>query len=56
MVCFPDLLQSELNKMKEEWNTHRIRHSRHAKVAGIPDEMYYLPEFYGYKKCGIKIA
>ena len=23
---FSDLLQAELDKMKEEWNTHRVRH------------------------------
>ena len=49
---FSDFLQAELDKMKEKWNTHRIRRSRYAKVAGIPDEMHFLTEYYGYKNCG----
>ena len=48
---FSDFLQAELDKMKEEWNTHRIRRWSYAKVAGIPDEMYC-----GYKNCGIVIS
>ena len=52
---YSGLLQSELDRMREEWNTHTIRKSRHAKVCGIPDEMYYLSEFYGYEKRGKKV-
>ena len=40
---FSDLLQEKLDKMKEEWNTHRIRRSSSAKISGISDEMYFLP-------------
>jgi hypothetical protein len=38
--------------MVDEWNTHTIRKSRHTKVWGIPNEMFDLPEFYGYQRCG----
>ena len=42
--------------MKNEWNTHRTRRPSYAEVAGIPDEMYSLPEYYGYKNCGTVIS
>ena len=45
---FSELLQAELDKMKEEWNTHRIRRLSYVKVAEIPDKMYFLPEHYRY--------
>jgi len=49
--CFADLLESELEKMKDYWNTHRIRKSKYAAVAGSPDIMYFLPEEYGQTDC-----
>ena len=30
--------------MKEQWNTHRIRDSKHETIPGIPDELFYFPE------------
>lgn len=43
--CFHSILTNELEKVKIQWNTHRIRHSRNqGTVSGIPDVMYYLPE------------
>ena len=42
--CFADLLQEDLNAIKEHWNTHRIRRSRHDTVFGVPNVLYYLPE------------
>ena len=42
--CFAELLQEDLNAVKEHWNTHRIRKSRHDTVPGVPDVLYYLPE------------
>ena len=32
-----------------------IRKSRHTKVWGIPNEMFDLPEIYGYQKCGRRV-
>ena len=49
---FSNLLQVECNKMKQEWNSHVIRRSRHSQVWGIPDEMFLIPEQYRYEKCG----
>lgn len=49
--CFNKVLQTELNFVKEHWNTHRIRKSRNNKVAGRPDSLYFLPEIHGAKDC-----
>lgn len=42
--CFAELLQEDLDTVKEHWNTHRIRKSRHDTIPGVPDVLYYLPE------------
>ena len=49
--CFADLLQADLDKVKEYWNSHRIRKSRHGSTSGVPDMMYFLPEEFGYHEC-----
>ena len=41
--CFAELIQKVLNEIKEHWNTHYIRKSRHDTVSGRPDSLYYLP-------------
>ena len=45
--CFSGILQEDLNKVMEHWNTHRIRDSRHDTIPGRPDELYLLPECHG---------
>ena len=45
--CFAQLLQDDLDKVKEHWNTHLIRGSRHDTISGRPDELYFLPELHG---------
>lgn len=43
--CFAELLQEDLNAVKQHWNTHRIRKSRNDTIpAGVPDVLYYLLE------------
>lgn len=43
--CFMDIIQQDLDAVRREWNTHRIRPSTGAQCpAGIPDELYYLPQ------------
>lgn len=42
--CFNGVLQETLDQVKEYWNSHYIRSSRHETVAGVPDILYYLPE------------
>ena len=49
--CFADQLQTDLDKVKEYWNSHNIRKSSHATVSGVPDMMYFLPEEFGHHDC-----
>ena len=41
---FQKVIQNELDDVRNRWNTHYIRRSRHNTEAGIPDEMFFLPE------------
>ena len=45
--CFHKLLQTELESVTEDWNSHRIRKSRHNTVSGQPDSLYFLPQLQG---------
>ncbi|XP_068710989.1 uncharacterized protein [Montipora foliosa] len=45
--CFAHLLQDDLDKVKEHWNTHLIRGSRYDTISGRPDELFFLPELHG---------
>ena len=45
--CFARILQENLNHVKEHWNSHYIRRSRHDTVSGRPDALFYLPEVHG---------
>ena len=45
--AFMDLLQMELNEVRDSWNTHRIVHTRQDYIHGIPDELYHLSEIQG---------
>ena len=49
--CFESVLQDELDKVKDHWNSHRIRPSRNATVSGVPDVLYYLPQRSGGIEC-----
>ena len=43
--CFMSVLQDDLDSVRHEWNTHRIRPSVGARCpAGVPDELFYLPQ------------
>jgi hypothetical protein len=48
---FSGLLQADLDKVKDYWNSHRIRKSKHAIISGVPDTMYFLPEEFGHNDC-----
>jgi len=37
-----NLIQDELARIAEEWNTHRIRQSAQSP-GGVPDVLYFLP-------------
>ena len=45
--CFSGVLQKDLDLVREHWNTHRIRDSKHDTVPGRPDELFLLPECSG---------
>ena len=45
--CFSKILQRDLDRIKEHWNAHRIRRSRHDTIPGRPDELFSLPENHG---------
>ena len=45
--CFSNLIQASLNEVKESWNTHYIRKSRHDTICGRPNAIYSLPEAHG---------
>ena len=45
--CFAELLQHDLDQVREHWKTHRIRRSRCDTILGRPNALYYLPEFQG---------
>ena len=51
--CFKDILQADLDHVRDHWNTHYIRKSRHDTIPGRPDELFYLPENSGFEdfKC-----
>ena len=49
--CYSKLIQDELDKVKDQWNSHYIRRSRHDTVPGVPDILYYLPEQTGCLDC-----
>ena len=42
--CFSKVIQKDLDDVKDYWNSHRIRKSRHDTVAGRLDVLQYLPE------------
>ena len=46
-LCFSKIIQKELNEIRDEWNNHYIRKSRHHTASGIPNALYFLPESVG---------
>ncbi len=54
--CFAHLIQADLDKVKEQWNSHCIRKSRFDTVAGVPDILYFLPENFGKSDCHFPIS
>ena len=45
--CFHPLMEKGLDEIKESWNCHYVRKSRHHTVSGIPNQLFYLPESVG---------
>ena len=49
--CFAHLIQNDLDRVKDHWNSHYIRRSRYGTTAGVPDIMYHMPENFGKMDC-----
>ena len=45
--CFSSLIQASLDEVKESWNTHYIRKSRHDTICGRPNAIHSLSEAHG---------
>ena len=45
---FSALIQHDFDRVREEWNLHKIRKSNRTNVYGFPDELYLYPESRGY--------
>ena len=45
----------ELENVKDHWNSHYIRKSRHDTVAGVPDILYFLQESVGFVDCVVAV-
>ena len=43
---FASLIQQDLDYVKDHWNSHYIRGSRHETISGRPNELFYLPEIH----------
>lgn len=53
---FSQFLQSQLDNIMQQWNTHFIRKSQNHTIGGVPHEMYYLPEKFGYEHQGLVLV
>ena len=45
-------MKKALDEVKESWNCHYVRKSRHFTAHGIPNEIYVLPESVGAEDYG----
>lgn len=54
--CFSRVIQNELDKVKDHWNSHYIRRSCHDTVPGVPDILYYLEENVAAANCLVPVS
>ena len=54
--CFSRVLQNDLDKVKEHWNSHKVSKSPYSCVHGVPDIMYFLPEHHGHEECLVDVS
>ena len=54
--CYLKLIQNELDKVMDQWNSHYIRRSRHDTVPGVSDILYYLPANSGAVDCLVTVS
>ena len=53
--CFSKLLQDDLDKVKDHWNSHKNSKSPYSSVHGVPDVMYFLPEYHRHEGCLVSV-
>ena len=52
--CYYCLIQSNLDEVKQTWNHHNIRSTKHTgSLQGRPDLMFFLPHNYSATNCGL---
>ena len=44
--CFTSIIQSDLDSVKSQWNSHYIQRSRHNTISGRPNELFFIPELH----------
>jgi hypothetical protein len=54
--CYSRIIQQELYNVKDQWNSHYIRKSQHETIAGIPDLLFFIPEYYGGDNCLCEVS
>ena len=54
--CFAKVVQADLHKVKGHWKSHHIRPSMHDTVSGVPDVLFFLPEYSGATDCLIPVT
>ena len=54
--CFSQIIQCDLDKVRDHWNSHYIRKSRFDTIAGVPDILYWLPEKVGKHDCLVPLT
>ena len=45
-------MEWDLDRLTEEWNTHKIKKSNYSLVSGIPGELHFFPKNQGNEHCG----
>ena len=38
------------------WNTHRIGKSHEDVIEGIPNQLFYIPEYFGFQNCRLEVT
>ena len=38
------------------WNTHQTRKSHEDVIGGIPNQLFYIPEYPGFENCGLEVT
>ena len=53
---FSEFIQSQLDEVWAHWYSHYIRKSTFDTITGRPEELFFLPERFGYEDRGIQIT